>query len=217
MVQKTTASTTIVENLSTIVGLICLAIVAVGYFVKGGVTESTWLRNVTSYAIPFVTILTVVMMLRRYIVYVVEREPGEWNYALTSLVVTIVFLILGLVQSPSGPTYRPIFLQISAIGTIAIVSMIAFGIASAMFRRFVVRSPITTFVIIVSFIGFLTFSPLGKMIFPPVVDLGEFVQAYIAGAADSAYWLAAYIGSLALVTRLIMLKESFKPKTGVKA
>jgi hypothetical protein len=62
-----------------------------------------------------------------------------------------------------------------------------------------------------SILAFMTYSPLGQMISPAIPQAGDFVQTYISGASDSAFWISTYIGAVALVTRMILLKEKLKP------
>jgi hypothetical protein len=57
----------------------------------------------------------------------------------------------------------------------------------------------------------MTYSPLGQMIHPIIPQIGDFVQIYISGASDSAFWISTYIGAIALITRMILLKEKLKP------
>jgi len=49
------------------------------------------------------------------------------------------------------------------------------------------------------------------MIHPIIPQMGDFVQSYISGASDSAFWISTYIGAIALLTRMILLKEKLKP------
>jgi hypothetical protein len=67
------------------------------------------------------------------------------------------------------------------------------------------------FLIGLSILAFLTYSPLGTMIHPAIPKVGDWVQTYISGASDSAFWISTYIGAIALVTRMILLKEKLKP------
>jgi hypothetical protein len=49
------------------------------------------------------------------------------------------------------------------------------------------------------------------MIHPVIPQTGDFVQTYLSGASDSAFWISTYIGAIALITRMILLKEKMKP------
>jgi hypothetical protein len=47
--------------------------------------------------------------------------------------------------------------------------------------------------IILSILAFFTYTPLGEIISPAIPRAGDFVQTYISGASDSAFWISTYI------------------------
>jgi hypothetical protein len=93
----------------------------------------------------------------------------------------------------------------------SVISAIAISIFSPMIRIYRAKTWTMAFLIGLSILAFMTYSPLGQMIHPVIPQAGDFVQTYLSGASDSAFWISTYIGAVALITRMILLKEKLKP------
>ena len=93
----------------------------------------------------------------------------------------------------------------------SITSAIAISVFSPIIRIYRAKTPTMVLLIGLSCLAFATYTPLGQMIHPVIPQMGDFVQTYIAGASDSAFWISTYIGALALITKMILLKEKLKP------
>jgi hypothetical protein len=209
--QKKSVSELLISNIVPIIGIVVLILVAITYFVKEPITAANVVRNVIGQSIAFVTILTTLTLLQRHTLNIIRKARGEWQYSAITVLSCLVMFVIGVIQTTRGATYTTIFWNTVRVGTVAIVSAIAFSIIACMFRRVRVRSALSIYVIAIIVLSFLTFSPVGEMVFPPAVRFGELLSASIVGASDAAYWTACYIGAVALVARYIMLKEKFVP------
>ena len=123
----------------------------------------------------------------------------------------LLMLVLGLMGGPSDETLAALYANINIIGTMAVISANSISIISPMIRIYRAKSWTMGFLIALSILAFMTYSPLGEMINPAIPQLGDFVQTYLSGASDSAFWISTYIGAIALITRMILLKEKLKP------
>lgn len=200
-----------IRNLDTLVVVIIFFVVTLGYFIVEPIPAVSVIRNCFGYAVAFSFVVAVLAMLQRHALYVIKKVKGQWQYSLITILSTVLMFILGAIETTRGPHYAPVFIQISATGTIALVSCIAFSIIATMFRRLRARSPVSIFVTILVILSFVFFSPLGVMYFNPVVAFGEWFSKVISGAADAGFWAACYITGIIIVVRIILAKEKFSP------
>lgn len=210
---KKSFSNVIASNFVLIIAIILMAVVAAAYFIKEPIPAAVVIRTAFGLAFAFSFIVAIIAMLQRHALNIVKRVRGEWQYSIITIVSTLAMFILGLVQTIRGPVYLQLYAQIVIVSTIAVMATIAFSIIAMLFTRVRTKSAISLYVVVLIFISFLTFSPLGPLIFPPVVDFGQFIVKNLAGAADAVYWIAAYVGAAVLLARVIMLKEKLKPRS----
>jgi hypothetical protein len=185
-------------------------IIASLYWTDPGWSFAVTLRNSVTLSLPWPVGIVSVLLIRRHIRNIMR---GESTLPYDAVVVgsALVMIVLGLVSGPSDATLQTLYANINIIGTMAVISAIAISILSPMIRIYRAKTWTMAFLIGLSILAFMTYSPLGQMISPAIPQLGDFVQVYISGASDSAFWVSTYIGAIALITRMILLKEKLKP------
>jgi MFS family permease len=212
--EKASMQSTILSNLPTVIGLVIIFMIAQLYFESPGWAPAVSLRTAATQVMPIPSILMGIILLRKHARNVI-RKSESLPYDITVLVAGIVMVVLGFVTgwppNPTQPDLLSLYNNISVIGTMAVTSAIAISIMSPMIRIYRAKTWTMAFLIALSILGFMTYTPIGQMIHPWIPAAGDFVQSYISGAADSAFWISTYIGAIALVVRMILLKEKLKP------
>ncbi len=209
-------SSTVLSNLPTVIGLVIMFVIASLYFYSGLPNDNpaVLLRNGSTLAMPIPTALMGVLLLRKHTRNIIKRA-SSLPYDITVVVSGIAMVILGFTAiwppNMNEPTLLVLYNNISVIGTMAVTSAIAISIMSPMIRIYRAKTITMAFLIGLSILGFMTYTPIGQMISPVIPAAGDFVQSYISGAADSAFWISTYIGAIALVVLMILLKEKLKP------
>lgn len=217
MTQKQTITQTFLSNIVTILGLIGLFIIAPLYFTTPQWDIAVLIRNTVTLAVPAATLIVSLLLLRRHLVSIINRRdslPYDIVVMVAAIGTLTVYFAGGGFWSKLGmsePTLAGLNNYISTVGTQAVTAAIAISVISPMLRIYKAKTITTGFCIILSIIGIMTYSPLGMMISPYIPQTGDFIQTYISGASDSAFWIASFIGGYALVTKMILLKEKLRP------
>ena len=197
-------------NLPTVLGLVGMFILASLYWTDPGWSFAVTLRNAVTLSLPWPVGIVSVLLIRRHVRNIMRSE-STLPYDVVVVGSALVMVALGLISGPNDETLKTLYANINIIGTMAVISAIAISILSPMIRIYRAKTWTMAFLIGLSILAFMTYSPLGQMIHPIIPQLGDFVQTYISGASDSAFWISTYIGALALITRMILLKEKLKP------
>lgn len=208
--QEGEMTSTILGNLPTVLGVIGMFIIASLYWMDPGWDFAVTLRNAVTLSLPWPFAIVSLLLIRRHVRNLMKNEP-TWPYDLITVGSAVIMVLIGLTFGISDLTLAALYANVNIIGTMAVISAIAISILSPMIRIYRAKTWTMAFLIGLSILAFLTYSPLGKMIHPVIPEVGDFVQTYISGASDSAFWISTYIGAIALVTRMILLKEKLKP------
>jgi hypothetical protein len=216
--QQQSTTSTILGNLPTILGLIGMFLIAALYFVSVPAGTSpvydfaTSLRNATTLALPWPIAIVSILLLRRHTRLLINRD-ASWPYSLTLVASAVIMVLLYLANGANmnQATLLALYNNISVIGMLAVTSAIGISIISPMIRIYRAKTWTMAFLIGISILGFMTFTPMGEMINPAIPQVGNWIQTYIGGASDSAFWVSTYIGAVALIVRMILLKEKLRP------
>lgn len=208
--QEETMASKILGNLPTVLGVIGMFIIASLYWMDPGWDFAVTLRNSVTLSLPWPIGIVSILLIRRHVRNIIKGEE-TLPYDAITVGSAILMVILGLLGGPNDATLQTLYANINIIGTMAVISAIAISILSPMIRIYRAKTWTMGFLISLSILAFMTYSPLGQMIHPAIPQLGDFVQTYISGASDSAFWISTYIGAIALITRMILLKEKLKP------
>jgi len=208
--QEETITSKILGNLPTVLGVIGMFIIASLYWMDPGWDFAVTLRNSVTLSLPWPIGIVSILLIRRHVRNIIKGEE-TLPYDAITVGSAVLMVILGLLGGPDDATLQTLYANINIIGTMAVISAISISILSPMIRIYRAKTWTMGFLIGLSILAFMTYSPLGQMIHPAIPQLGDFVQTYISGASDSAFWISTYIGAIALITRMILLKEKLKP------
>lgn len=211
--QQQTMSKRVMANIATVLGLIGLFLVAPLFFTSPPWDVAQLIRNTVTLAVPMATLIVSLLLIRRHAVNIIKKRESL-PYDIVAIVAALgtvgVYFAAGGVLT--DPTLAGLNNYINTVGTQAVTAAIAISVISPMLRIYKAKTVATTVCIILSIIGIMTYSPLGMMISPYIPQAGDFIQTYISGASDSAFWIASFIGGYALVTKMILLKEKLAPQ-----
>jgi hypothetical protein len=210
MMEQQSVTGKVLANLPTVLGVIGMFMIASLYWMSPGWDVAVTLRNAVTLSLPWPTAIVSLILIRRHTMNIIKHEE-TWPYDIVVVGSALLMVALGLVGGVGDPTLKDLYNNINVIGTMAVISAISISIMSAMIRIYRAKSWTMAFLIGLSCLAFMTYSPLGEMIHPAIPRAGDFVQTYISGASDSAFWISTYIGAVALVTKMILLKEKLKP------
>ena len=208
--ENETMTQLILGNLPTIVGVIGMFIIASLYFMDPGWSFAVTLRNSVTLSLPWPTAIVSVLLIRRHVRNIIKKE-STLPYDTIVVGSAVIMILLGFTGGIADATYKTLYANINIIGTMAVISAISISIFSPMIRIYRAKTWTMALLIGLSILAFMTYSPIGQMIHPAIPQAGDFVQIYISGASDSAFWISTYIGAVALVTRMILLKEKMRP------
>ncbi len=208
--QEETITSKILGNLPTVLGVIGMFIIASLYWMDPGWDFAVTLRNSVTLSLPWPIGIVSILLIRRHVRNIIKGDE-TLPYDAITVGSAILMIVLGLLGGPDDATLQTLYANINIIGTMAVISAIAISILSPMIRIYRAKTWTMGFLISLSILAFMTYSPLGQMIHPAIPQLGDFVQTYLSGASDSAFWISTYIGAIALITRMILLKEKLKP------
>jgi hypothetical protein len=210
--QEQTGASNIISNLPTIIGLIGMVIIAALYFITPQWGPGAALRNATTLSLPWPIAIVSVMLIRKNLRVLFRQESG-WFYSLVLIAcaVGMVLLYLGSGANIGEATLTGLYNNISIVGMMAVTSAIAISAFSPMLRIYRAKTWTMALLIGLSILAFMTYTPIGQMIWPPIPQFGDWIQSYISGASDSAFWCSTYIGAVALIVRMTLLKEKLKP------
>jgi len=211
--QQQTGTSNIVSNLPTILGLIVMFIITALYFITPQWTPGAEIRNAVTLSLPWPIAIVSAILIRNNIRVLLNRGSG-WFYSLVIIVaaVVIVLLYLGSGLNVGEATMTGLYNNISIVGMMAVTSAISISAFSPMLRIYRAKTWTMALLITLSIIAFMTYTPIGEMIWPPIPQFGDWIQTYISGASDSAFWCSTYIAAVALIVRMTLLREKLKPQ-----
>jgi len=212
MQQETGQSRTseILGNLPTILGLIGMVIITSLYFMEPQWPPASMLRNATTLSLPWPVIVVSLLLIRKNIKNLATGGSGML-YSVILLAGAIGMILLYFVNGIGDATLSGLYNNITIVGEMAVTSAIAISVFSPIIRVYRAKTWTMAFLIGLSILAFMTYTPIGQMLWPPIPVLGDWIQSYISGASDSAFWCSTYIGAVALIVRMTLLKEKLRP------
>ena len=200
----------ILGNLPTIIGLIGMAVIAALYFMNPLWPPGAALRSATTLALPWPVIVVSLLLIRKNVKNLTSGGSGMM-YSIILLAGAIGMVILYFVNGINDATLGGLYNNITIVGEMAVTSAIAISVFSPIVRVYRAKTWTMAFLIGLSILAFMTYTPIGQMLWPPIPVLGDWIQSYISGASDSAFWCSTYVGAVALIVRMTLLKEKLRP------
>ena len=148
------------------------------------------------------------IMLSRFHIEIIRRRRSEWPYSVVLVAVLLIFIILGLIEGPTGEHYYYWFYHIrSPIVAVGLGITFLYCISGA-YRTFKVRSLETLILMLATVLGFLNYMPLGEVIWKGFGPIGQWIFDVPSKAASRAGTISTGIGSIILGLRILLGYET---------
>ena len=148
----------ILANLPTVLGLIGMFIIASLYWTDPGWSFAVTLRNSVTLSLPWPIGIVSVLLIRRHVRNIM-RGASTLPYDVITVGAALLMLVLGLAFGPGDATLNTIYANVNIIGTMAVISAIAISILSPMIRIYRAKTWTMAFLIGLSILAFMTYSP----------------------------------------------------------
>ena len=155
----------------------------------------------------FTTVLGTIMLSRFHIKKVVQKG-SDWGFSAILLIFLIIFIIIGLIEGPTGKNYYFWYSLLRVPITTTGYGLIYLFSISAAYRTFKVRNLETLLLMLGTVFGFLYYMTLGPVIWQGFVPLGQWIFDVPTKAAARAGTISAGIGSIILGLRVILGQET---------
>ncbi len=136
--------------------------------------------------------------------YVQRRREG-WVYSVILLLVMYGYLLLGIVEQHTGPTFSWIYDNMMTVLGAAVFSLLAFLISSAAYRAFRIRTKEATILLVCAIFILLARAPIGDAIWSRWSYWGnEWFMGVLNTAGYRGILLGAYVGAFAVALRILL-------------
>ena len=155
----------------------------------------------------FVTIVSAAALILGIIILTIShlrkitRQEKEWYYSIIYIVALVVTAGLGL-MSIRDTNFLWIYNNMTAPIGVALYSLTAFYITSAAYRIFRARNWSSAVLLFCGFILLMMLIPIGAVIFPPVVPIGEWLRSYPSSAGFRGMIVGTSLGIMGLGVRV---------------
>jgi hypothetical protein len=178
-------------------------LMVIEYFfpMPGAVTNiNVTLRSYVTIVSAAAMMLGVVILTIAHVRNITTQKSG-WYYNIIyviSLLITIGFGLIGV----RNETFLWIYNNMTAPIGAALYSLTAFYITSAAFRVFRARNWNAVVLLICAFIVLAMLIPIGAVILPPVVPIGEWLRSYPSSAGFRGMIIGTSLGIIGLSIRV---------------
>lgn len=201
-----------VETIVAAVSVILILLMAMDFFISGGLEEVSVLRKYITGVGPIILPLAVASLIQNYSRRVISRSIG-WQYSLLTLVVFFVTLIIGLTLPgrETNPSYVEWYNVIIVAGKQATAGLVAFIIASGLIRSFRIRSAFTAWIAFVCVTALVTLAPIADTVLPVWSAFGRWMNMYPMTAWDQTSFWPQWIAMTVVFINILLLREKMKP------
>lgn len=125
----------------------------------------------------------------------------EWYYSILYLISLVITTVLGLI-SVREFNFLWIYNNMTAPIGVALYSLTAFYITSAAYRVFRARNWSATVLLLTAFIVLMMLIPVGAVLLPPVVPIGEWLRSFPSSAGFRGMIIGTSLGVMGLGIRI---------------
>lgn len=137
-----------------------------------------------------------------------ERNPVEWQIAVYTIVLVIAWIIVGLYYGGlASPAYWNMYIYVKAQIWAAQIGLLTFFFVSAAFRTFRAKNIQAIVLLVFAFITFIGVAPWGEQIWSGMPSLSEWVLDKVSMAGSRAIVIAASVGLVTMITRVVLRYE----------
>ena len=198
------------DTIPYILFLACFIPTLLGYyfdvpiFTKVSLELSTW----SSLAMSTALFLGLANLFIYNIRTVRERKRGEWQFGIYTVTLTVLWIIIGLYYGGlASKDYQQAYIYVKAQCWAAQIGLLAFFFTSAAYRTLKAYRPQGILMLIFFLSALVSISPWGEMLWPGLPSLGAWILDNIAMSASRAIVIAASMGLVAMITRILLKYE----------
>jgi len=131
----------------------------------------------------------------------ISQKKSEWYYSIFFIVSLLITIGLGLI-GVRNESFLWIYNNMTAPIGAALYSLTAFYITSAAYRVFRARNWSAAVLLVCGFIVLMMLIPIGAIIFPPVVPIGEWIRSFPSSAGFRGMIMGTSLGIMGLGVRV---------------
>lgn len=131
----------------------------------------------------------------------ISQKKSEWYYSIFFIVSLLITIGLGLIGI-RNESFLWIYNNMTAPIGAALYSLTAFYITSAAYRVFRARNWSAAVLLVCGFIVLMMLIPIGAIIFPPVVLIGEWLRSFPSSAGFRGMIMGTSLGIMGLGVRV---------------
>lgn len=204
----------IYDNIPSYGAIILMVLMAINYFIKGGIPISLTANLYLGWSLPFATGVGTIFLCLVHIRKIMRRESGWWFKSLVLLVIFVAVMILSLaLPTQQSDPYLVLFYQFWGQGVNAgVIIMCSISIVMGYLRVYVARTTLRLLMLVVGIFVIAGCTGIFHLIgWYPLIQANVLMQGYLIGQVEYVAWAVYHIGNIALITRVILLQERLRP------
>jgi len=171
--------------------------------IAGGV-----LRNWNVIIVAFAIGLGAFMMYRTHYRHLVRRTAGQWPYSAVMLVVSTMYIVVGVGLGADNPTYKWMYSNVILPLGGAVFASVAFYMASAAYRVMRVRSIEAALLLVSGLILLLATAPIGSVIWSGFLTGGNWLMDTVVTGTYRAFTIGIALGFILTGVRTLLGLET---------
>jgi hypothetical protein len=136
----------------------------------------------------------------------ISQQKSGWYYSIFYMISLVITTGLGL-MSVRNESFLWIYDNMTSPVGAALYSLTAFYITSAAYRVFRARNWNAAILLVCGFIVLAMLIPIGGMILPPVVPIGEWLRSYPSSAGFRGMIMGTSLGIMGLGVRVFIGRQ----------
>jgi hypothetical protein len=136
----------------------------------------------------------------------VTQQKGGWYYSIFYVISLLITVGLGL-MGVRNVNFLWIYNNMTSPIGAALYSLTAFYITSAAYRVFRARNWSAAIMLVSGFLVLMMLIPIGAIIFPPVVPIGEWIRSFPSSAGFRGMIMGTSLGIMGLGVRVFMGRQ----------
>jgi len=147
-------------------------------------------------------------MYRMHYRHLVRRTPGQWPYSAVTLVVSTLYIVVGVGLGAGTPTYKWMYSNVILPLGGAVFASVAFYIASAAYRAMKVRSIEAALLLVSGLIMLLATAPIGSVIWSGFLTGGNWLMDTVVTGTYRAFTIGIALGFILTGVRTLLGLET---------
>jgi uncharacterized membrane protein len=136
----------------------------------------------------------------------ISQQKSGWYYSIFYMISLVITIGLGL-MSVRNESFLWIYDNMTSPVGAALYSLTAFYITSAAYRVFRARNWNAAILLVCGFIVLAMLIPIGGMLLPPVVPIGEWLRSYPSSAGFRGMIMGTSLGIMGLGVRVFIGRQ----------